>query len=66
MFSLMKDHQFSLSEMEELIPWERDVYVILLKEWIKEENQRQQKQQASMKTPSMPRRPSMPSVPRPR
>jgi len=63
MFSLMKDHNFSLTEMEDLIPWEREIYIILLREWIKEENERQRRQNSStsFSKPSMPR---MPSVPR--
>lgn len=65
MFSLMKDHNFSLTEMEDLIPWEREIYIILLREWIKEENERQRKQNSSggFSKPSMPK-PRMPSVPR--
>jgi len=55
----MKDHNFSLTEMEEMVPWEREIYVILLKEWIKEEKERQKKQ-----NDSMPKIPSMPRVPR--
>ena len=62
MFTMMKDHQFSISEVEERIPWEREIYLILLKEWIKEEKERQRKQNASM--PSMPRMPSVPRAPR--
>ena len=62
MFTMMKDHQFSISEVEEWIPWEREIYLILLKEWINEEKVRQRKQNASM--PSMPRMPSVPRAPR--
>lgn len=39
-FSLKKYHKFSLTEIEEMIPWERDVYVTLIREWIEEEKQR--------------------------
>jgi len=59
LFTLMKDHNFSLTEMEEMVPWEREIYVILLKEWIKEEKERQKRQ-----NDSMPKMPSMPRVPR--
>ena len=37
-FSLMQYHKYSLTEIENMIPWERDVYVILLKNHLEEEN----------------------------
>jgi hypothetical protein len=43
-FSLMQYHKYSLTEIENMIPWERDIYVELLKQHIEEE---QTKQQAS-------------------
>jgi hypothetical protein len=46
-FSLMQYHKWSLSEIENLMPWERDVYVILLKNHLEEEEEKiklQQKQ----------------------
>jgi hypothetical protein len=44
-FSLMKHHGFSLFEIEAMMPYERDVYVLLLKQWIEEENERIRDQQ---------------------
>ena len=38
-FAMMQHHNYSLTELENLIPWERDIYVGLLMEWIKEENE---------------------------
>jgi len=43
-FSLMQYHKWSLTEIEQLIPWERDVYVELLKQHIEEEEMKQQQQ----------------------
>lgn len=43
----MQYHKWSLSEIENLMPWERDVYVILLKNHLEEEEEKiklQQKQ----------------------
>ena len=37
-FSLMQHHKWSLSDIEQMMPWERDVYVTLLKQYIEEEN----------------------------
>jgi hypothetical protein len=44
-FSLMQYHKYSLTEIENMIPWERDVYVGLLKNHLEEEEfkQRQNK-----------------------
>ena len=33
----MQHHKYSLSEIDGLIPWERDVYVNMLVDYIKEE-----------------------------
>lgn len=35
-FSLMYVHKFSLTEIENMIPYERDVYVTLLEQYIEE------------------------------
>ena len=40
----MQHHNYSLYDLEHMIPWEREVYVTLLTEWIKEENERIEKQ----------------------
>jgi hypothetical protein len=37
----MQHHKYSLTELENMIPWEREVYVGMLMEYIKEENDRQ-------------------------
>jgi len=41
-FALMQFHKYSLTEIEEMIPWERDIYIELLKQHIEEEKQKQQ------------------------
>jgi hypothetical protein len=43
-FGMMQHHKYSLTEIENMIPWERDVYVGLLVQWIKEEKDRQKNQ----------------------
>ena len=37
-FALIQHHKYSLTEIENTIPWEKDIYVSLLKEHIEEEN----------------------------
>jgi len=41
-FALMQHHKYSLTELENMIPWERDVYLTLLQQYIEEENLKQQ------------------------
>jgi hypothetical protein len=36
----MQHHKYSLTELENMIPWERDVYVGMLIQYIEEENQK--------------------------
>ena len=45
----MQHHKYSLTELENMIPWERDIYVTLLIQYIEEENNKIKEQQASMK-----------------
>jgi len=39
-FSLLQHHKYSLSEIENLIPWEREVYINLLISHLKEEREK--------------------------
>tara|TARA_R100000008_G_scaffold47199_1_gene27929 strand:+ start:165 stop:338 length:174 start_codon:yes stop_codon:yes gene_type:complete len=41
-FSLMQHHKYSLTEIENMMPWERDIYLTLLNQYIEEENARRQ------------------------
>jgi len=45
-FALMQHHKYSLTEIENMMPWERDIYVGLLNQYIEEENLKAQ--QANM------------------
>jgi hypothetical protein len=36
----MQHHKYSLSELGDMIPWEREVYVSMLVDHIKQENER--------------------------
>jgi hypothetical protein len=40
-FSLMQYHKYSLTEIENMMPWERDIYVSLLKNHLEEEELKQ-------------------------
>jgi hypothetical protein len=39
-FSLMQYHKYSLAELEEMIPFEREVYVYMLIQYLEEEKKR--------------------------
>tara|TARA_B100001057_G_scaffold395911_1_gene405553 strand:- start:23726 stop:23902 length:177 start_codon:yes stop_codon:yes gene_type:complete len=44
-FALMQHHKYSLTELNDMIPWERDVYINLLIAHLKEEEARIKAQQ---------------------
>ncbi len=39
-FQMMQHHKYNLSEIENLIPWERDIYLAQLIEYIEIENEK--------------------------
>ena len=46
----MQHHNYSLSDLENMIPWEREIYVDMLVEHIKEESKRREEEQARQKS----------------
>jgi len=34
----MQHHKYSLNELENLMPWEKQIYIAMLQEFIKEQN----------------------------
>ena len=40
----MHHHKYSLTELDNMIPWEKDVYVGLLSNYIKEENEKRKRE----------------------
>ena len=40
----MQHHNYALSDIENMIPWERDIYVQMLIEHLKEEKRKQEQQ----------------------
>ena len=41
-FALIQHHKYSLTEIENMMPWERDIYLALLKDYIESENLKRQ------------------------
>ena len=42
----MQYHKYSLTEIENMIPWERDVYVALLQQHLAEEEEKRKQAQS--------------------
>jgi hypothetical protein len=42
---MMQFHGYSLSDLENMMPWEREIYIMLLVQHLEAENQRLQQQQ---------------------
>ena len=44
---MVQHHKWSLTELEDMLPYERDIYMTMLINWVKEENDRIKQQQTS-------------------
>ena len=40
----MQHHKYSLADLENMLPWEREIYVDMLITYIKEENEKQERE----------------------
>jgi hypothetical protein len=45
----MQHHKYSLTELENMMPWEREIYVGLVVEHVEEENRKMEEQKRKMK-----------------
>ena len=43
---MMQHYKYSLTELENMMPWEREIYIGLLMEWIKKENERMKEEKS--------------------
>jgi hypothetical protein len=41
-FALIQHHKYSLTELENMLPWEREVYIGLLQNYLEEQRLKQQ------------------------
>jgi hypothetical protein len=41
----MQHHKYTLADLENMLPWEREIYVDMLITYIKEENQKAKRKQ---------------------
>ena len=47
---MMHHHKYSLTELDNMIPWEREIYVSLLIKHVQEENERIKQENAKMRS----------------
>lgn len=40
MFTMVHQYKYTLTELENMMPWERDLYISMLNVWVKEEEDR--------------------------
>ena len=45
----MQHHKYSLTELDDMMPWEREIYIGLLEKHIKEENERVERENSRAK-----------------
>ena len=43
-FVLIHEHNFKLDELDDMLPWEREIYMTLVRDHVQEENERIKKQ----------------------
>ena len=46
-FAMIQHHKWNLTELEDMMPYERDIYVALLQKWVEEENEKIRQQNQS-------------------
>ena len=44
----MQHHKYSLTELENMIPWEKEIYLALLQQHIEDENLKAQQQKSGI------------------
>ena len=45
----MQHHKYSLSDIEHMVPWEKNIYVTMLVQYIEQENEKLQQQKLANK-----------------
>ena len=47
---MMQHHKYQLTELDNMMPWEREIYIKLLLQHLEEEKERERSRQAKLKT----------------
>ena len=45
---MMQHHNYSLTELDSMMPWEREIYLGLLMKFIEEENEKMEKEKRKL------------------
>ena len=53
-FALVQHHKYSITDLDNLIPYERDIYVAMLAAHLKEEKERAEANRSSSNQPARP------------
>ncbi len=48
-FQLMQHHKYSLTELDDMMPWEREIYIKLLVQHLEEEKTKAKERESRMK-----------------
>ena len=48
-FAMMQHHNYSLSELENMLPWEREIYLGLLMNFLEEEKKKMEEEERRSK-----------------
>ena len=46
---MMQHHKYSLTELEEMMPWEREIYIGLLLKYLEEEEEKRKEEERRVK-----------------
>ena len=46
---MINHYKWSLTELDDMMPWEREIYVAMLKQYVEEENKRLREQERKFK-----------------
>ena len=46
---MINHYKWSLTELDDMMPWEREIYVAMLKQYVEEENKRLKEQERKYK-----------------
>ena len=50
MFTMVHQYKYTLTELENMIPWERDTYIGMVNSWVKEESDKIKQKQVEQET----------------
>ena len=46
---MVQHHNYNITDLENMIPWEREIYIGMLANWLEEEEKRQKEEEAKQR-----------------